>query len=484
MRPRFAIGLILLLPASAPAAEKPIPQDHARMEKRFLDRLEWNRRTLQGTYDKIGKKDPRWDAPAREALELAARMFAQQVDPVVALADVHVPARTAVDAGCDDPLILYLYGRTSIGRYYPKPQEYDRRLKAAATAMADSRYSPYRKAVALKYPSEVAGAKKDPSPAERREAERALDAILDLLPKSVAEDPRNDDWEQGWYAAINSVIEAHRRLGGNYKAAYDRVDAKLARVPDIRPLRLTIKGFFFYMWGWEARTEAFAPNVSEVQVRTFESRLRQARAALEEAWKLRPREPRVATIMLDIEKAIGEGDRAAMETWFARAMETDPNDEAACLSKLDWLDPKWHGDSPEEMVAFGRACKATGNWRTGITLLVGDAHLRYFHMLPADQRVAYMKSPEVWSDIQSVYDEFLKHYPDDAMRRSKYAFLCAIAGHIAEAQAQFQAVGDNLTTWRVFPNVPLEQLKQIREAVARVARGHPGAGRGAAPKAG
>ncbi len=83
MRLVFALGLIFLLPVDALAAEKPIPQDHGRMKKQFLDRLEWNRRTLQGAYDKIGKKDPRWDEPARRALDRAAQMFSRQYEPII-----------------------------------------------------------------------------------------------------------------------------------------------------------------------------------------------------------------------------------------------------------------------------------------------------------------------------------------------------------------------------------------------------------------
>ena len=46
MRHRLVIGLTLLLSAAATGADKPIPQDHARMEQRALERLEWNRQTL------------------------------------------------------------------------------------------------------------------------------------------------------------------------------------------------------------------------------------------------------------------------------------------------------------------------------------------------------------------------------------------------------------------------------------------------------
>ncbi len=77
MRPMLVIGLYFLVAAQAIAADKPIPQDTAQMERRSRELLDWNRRTLQGAYDKFGKRDPRWDKPAREAMDLAARMFSQ-----------------------------------------------------------------------------------------------------------------------------------------------------------------------------------------------------------------------------------------------------------------------------------------------------------------------------------------------------------------------------------------------------------------------
>ena len=61
-------------------------------------------------------------------------------------------------------------------------------------------------------------------------------------------------------------------------------------------------------------------------------------------------------------------------------MKADGDNRQACSSKLDWLDPKWYG-TPDEMLAFGKACRATKNWRAGITLLACDAHYRYAAML-------------------------------------------------------------------------------------------------------
>src|SRR5437870_2890484 len=129
---RFALtGLILTCPARAMADGQLIPQDPARQEQRNREMLEWNRRTLAGAYEKVGKKDSRWDRHAHAALEAAARNFSFAVDPVTYLSDVYGAAKQAVVAGCNDPLVLYLYARSSDKDNCPNPDELDRRWSAA-----------------------------------------------------------------------------------------------------------------------------------------------------------------------------------------------------------------------------------------------------------------------------------------------------------------------------------------------------------------
>jgi hypothetical protein len=366
----LAVGLTVLASLAALGADKPIPQDAARMEQRARERLEWNRRTLRGAYDKVGKKSPRWDDAAHEALELAAGMFSSAGDPPIVAFQVHAPAKKAVEAGCDDPLVLYLYARTSVGPNFPRPPGYSQRIQAAATAMAASSSSPFRRATAVMAAIESEAARKNLTPEQSREIELGLDAVLDLLSKSVAEDMRSVDWEDRWFEQIKSVIALRTKLGGDSKAAFDGVDAKLAQIRGIEPLRLTLKGDFQINWAWESRTGAPARDVTPEQFRIFAERLQEARAALALAWKENPAEPHVARLMMIVEKGMGQGDRQAMETWFERAMTADGNDLEACLQKLDWLDPRWHGgDTHDEMMAFARQCAATGNWRSGITLI-------------------------------------------------------------------------------------------------------------------
>ena len=205
------------------------------------------------------------------------------------------------------------------------------------------------------------------------------------------------------------------------------------------------------------------PNVPAGGFETLEESIAKAKAAAEEAWALQPVSD-TAECLIEIDKASG-GDRATMERWFERAMKADGDNRGACWSKLDWLDRKWHG-SMEDMLAFARDCRNTGNFRAGITLLLADAHWR-IACEPDQDQLKYLRTPEVWADIKSVYDEYLKHHPVDDIARNKFALICHLSNHFREAEAQYVALGDRLTQWGEFPFVPLVELKQRRERNAR-----------------
>ncbi len=287
----------------------------------------------------------------------------------------------------------------------------------------------------------------------------------------MASDEHNEFWEANWLDTLLGLTRGYRTLGVSAEAAYERVDAGLSQVADAKVLRLLFRGIFWLEYGWEARTTAFAPAVPTGGFEALEKRLAVARTALNQAWQLQPGLGVAARTLIEIDKAIG-GDRATMELWFDRAMRANGDDRAACLTKLDWLDPKWHG-SAEEMLAFGRACRDTKNWRTGITLLVADAHWRVAGELGGMEQVKYMSLPAVWADIQPVYDEYLKHHPNDEVARSKFATFCYVGGHFREAEAQYLALGDRLTQWSEFPYVPLEELKRNRKHTEEILMGNP-----------
>jgi hypothetical protein len=84
-----------------------------------------------------------------------------------------------------------------------------------------------------------------------------------------------------------------------------------------------------------------------------------------------------------------------------------------------------------------------------------------------------MSLPAVWADIQPVYDEYLKHHPNDDVARSKFATFCYLGRHYREAQAQYVALGDRLTMWSEMPYVPFEDMKRNRSRTAEILMGYP-----------
>ena len=421
---------------------------------------------VEWRYDKVGKKDPKWDKLAHEAMEHAARMFSLQLDPPVRMGEIYEASKAAVAAGCDDPLVVYLLNRSAQGKNYPGHEQIIERMKASGKAFQASQYPVIRRAIALQLAGTHALDVNNPSDAIKKEAEAFFDASLALLPESVKSDERNEFWSDRWFSTINNLVRGYRTIGMEAPAAYQRVDDQLGKIPELKALRLQYRGDFWFHYGWEARTLAFAPAVPAGGFASLEERLAAARQALEEAWKLESNDARTAETLMEIDKATG-GDRATMELWFDRAMKADGDRRDACWSKLDWLDPKWHG-TPEDMLAFGRRCRDTKNWWAGITLLCADAHTRYANFL-GNKKADYLASPEVWSDITSVYDQYLHYHPQDHVARSKYASLAYDSRHYQQAHALFQKLGNHLTGWTEFPYYPLETLKTFRAYCAKVA---------------
>ncbi len=452
----------------AVAADPPIPQDPVFMKKRLQDWLVWNRLTLGDFYAKSGKKSPKWDKPAEAALEQAARMFSLQDDPFVTPADIHKSVKPAVAAGCDDPLILYLYAVTSTDPDFPGEAEYIRRVQRAADALLASDCSPFRKGTGVLRATQLKlrQTAKPPTADESRAIEAGLDTIFGLLAQSVKGDPRNEFWEKLWYGNLSDVFRVYQTLTPDPKQAYDKFDGKLSKVAGVEGLRLTLKGNFFKEWAWKGRSDAFAPQVTDQQFQTFDQRLAMARQSLEAAYKLNPKQPEVARIMIAVEIGSGEGGREGMELWFKRALELDPNDADACLEKHSWLEPKWHGD-PEgkEALEFGKACGATRNWRNGLSMIVADAYCRHGATLPRPEQQAFFHDAANWQPVEEACTEYLKHYPDNAVITSKYAYLAYSAGRIGLANTMFKRVGDKITTWAGTTNVSLQEMKRARDYV-------------------
>jgi hypothetical protein len=230
---------------------KPVPQDPDRQEQRLRDTLAWNRRTLAGAYEAVGKKDPRWDADARAALEAAARYFSRTPEPLVEPLDIHRATQRALRAGCDDALILCLHARSFYGANMPAPAEMERHAATAAAAMTGSAYPAFRRGAAL----HMAGYQKlkqpNATPARRAEAAKLLDAALHLLPVSAAEDERSPTLENMWFERASTLVTEYRQLGSGPEQALAKVEAALAGTAALETTRLLVRADFLFHYAWE-----------------------------------------------------------------------------------------------------------------------------------------------------------------------------------------------------------------------------------------
>ena len=438
----------------ARAGDRPVPQNPEARRKRKRETLAWNQKTLVGAYDKVGKKDPRWDGLAREALELMARNVSKVSDKPTPLSEVRAALKKAVDAGCDDPLIVFNHVRYDPG----KGEAQDRALADAVERMLQSGYPSVRKATALyKAAARKSGrAKTDPKAGEQ--ARKEIDKALAMLSKSFAEDGAGTPLENVWLENIRlNATPVFTVTGSSLKDAYAHIDAALARAPAAKTVRLIYRGMIYKQYAWEARGNGFSNTVSPENFQKFHDRLLEADKALREAWTLNPRHTWIPTVMLDVAKGL-ELDRQVMELWFERAMTLDENNFWVCRAKLDWLSARWYG-SNEETVAFGRACRDTRNMASGIPLLLAAAHLDVYRWLPKERQKDYIASKEVWNDLHGVYEDYLAQYPNDRLARTRYACFSWLSGHYAEAARHFKTLGDRLVPDKDFPE---ELLKYAR----------------------
>lgn len=140
------LGFLLLAVTGCKKAAAPKPI-HTTLspEQAKEQRLAWNLKTLVEPYEKAGHTSPRWDEPAKRALTEFARSRSQCVESNEAWGwIISTNCMAAVDAGCDDPMIRYLYIRFSMNQTN-SAQAFTDKLCQTAKDMQKSTYPPVRK---------------------------------------------------------------------------------------------------------------------------------------------------------------------------------------------------------------------------------------------------------------------------------------------------------------------------------------------------
>lgn len=453
MRPAIAVvppllivaAVTVLSPATLRAADDgpAVPQNREAGERRRREALAWHRRMTVEVYDRIGKKDPKWDAAARKALEAWAVVQSSNARAGVDQQKVMIDAaRQAAAAGCDDPLIQYLVARGGYGYQADKdPDRAEHRTAAAARIIAGD-YPPHRRAHAYYNSAVAAYADFEITPEVRQETNRYLDLTLSLIP-AILRDP-SPSARASAFDLCERIMDVVKTVEGDRKPGFERVTAALEKAPGREAFRETVTGYFYVKYAWDARGYGFANTVTDEANKLFQSRLHKAEAALKRAWRLDPADPQICVQMLWV--AVGRAlPRETMELWFRRAMAIDGDCLAACAAKLDYLMPKWHG-TEEDVLAFGRACVKTENYESDLPLVLVKGRQELADQ--AENRRAYLDREEVHRDLHEVMDGYLRRFPDSKYLRTMFAKDLLEAGDYKGAHEQFQKLGPDY--WQPF----------------------------------
>lgn len=430
-----ALGLMLFFTSACKknAAEK------ARIENK--QRLDWGLKTTVQAYEQAGHTNPKWDEPAKRALTEFSRMRAKSIGAASFI--ISDNASAAVKAGCDDPMVNYLFIKFAMDQDKSK-EAFTTAFHKAASDMQGSSYPPIRKFYA------------------------GLRAIQQYLWANNYPTNWPDEWGALQGQTINQFLAAiddkEAPAMEIYEASHELLDYEASNHQEYRRIWGIIEPIVLKQWpdaysswllkgeanvklAWIERGGGYANTVTDEGWKGFKEHLAVAESSLERAWKMDSHDTRIPIEMMTVILGQG-GGRDQMESWFQRAMQVDTNCYDACYQKLYYLEPKWHG-SREDLLAFGRECAQSTKWGGHVPLILLDAHIKINNYNDRDERMNYWKQPDVWPDLKSAFDRFFELNPDEVSWHHNYAWYAYACGQWDEFLRQTALFSEG-TDYRYF----------------------------------
>ncbi|MEU8761498.1 hypothetical protein [Streptomyces sp. NPDC048659] len=298
----------------------------------------------------------------------------------------------------------------------------------------------------------------DPEVPRVREAAEAADwptvrAILEARPES------EDRTELLWAVADAAGVERW-------------IDPVIEAEPDA-PLPRLVAGIRHITWGWEARTDARAKDVSREQFDVFHARLRIAESRLYEAAE---REPGWTSPWYGLQ-VTGRGLQVTKDTArrrFEATLRRAPLHLGAHQQQLQHLCAKWNG-SHEEMHAFARASTFGAPGGNLLGQLVAYAHIEHWLDLDRGEDAAYISGPQVAASLNEAADHTYRH-PDFQRNRgwlplvNTFAMAFSLAGDRAGARECFRAAEGRVTEapwYYLNGDDPTEAYRKMRSLAGR-----------------
>jgi hypothetical protein len=381
-------------------------------------RLDWNYKTTVDAYQKSGFTSRKWNAPAERALaEFACSraVVLETNEPWAEIISTNVAA--AVAAGCNDPMVNYLFVKFALAQTNSPKTSTDAFCKTA-DGMQQSPYPAVRKFyVSLRAEQQYTYAYGYGSNVDFT---RPRQLIMDARDNLVASLNDKAMPPEEVYEACSELLYQWPGDMTSLKNSWEQIEKPLFTNWPNESISWLLKGEAYNIVAANARGSGYANTVTEEGWKGFSENLAVAENSLKRAWELNPKDARIAVTMIWIVNDQGQS-RDQMELWFNRAMENNTNDYEACQAKLNYIEPKWHG-STEAMLEFGRECVTNQAWGGNIPLILLDAHKSIQRQYVDDsEKSDYWKQPEVWADVKMAFDRFFELNPKSTGWHHDYA---------------------------------------------------------------
>ncbi|WP_254507114.1 hypothetical protein [Anatilimnocola floriformis] len=286
---------------------------------------------------------------------------------------------------------------------------------------------------------------------EAKEAEPAVEPLLRLEQPTVSRTASFDELSQQFAEVRKTrkhfatgqieLFEVYERaMNTAFQGVYpinDRI-ALLKKWSDEKPedpTPLILLARFLVMLGWDARGQGFAGQVTEGGGRKFIERLQEAAVHAKAAEKLKPADPELYRILIEIGKGLGTAKRDDVMGWVRTASKIDPKYYPVYQTAAEFFLTRWHGE-PDDIAKLAEELQES---------LAGD-----------DGYVAYARIAE----RVNCYDhELLYEGKLDGEKVEKGALILAKQFPRAPQLVDFQAI----VAWKALRHSDVKRLaKQLK----------------------
>ena len=414
-------------------------------------RQDWYRRLTLEAYQKIGTKDPKWDAQVTAFVEASLPDFAAQTRRI--RANMTLPKQTStqpapttspallnrlqmgkalMDAGCRDGLVLYLYGASLVAA--ESLAEADKIFTQALEMLKDSQYDPllvhicaFEKELILRHQR------------SKEENQRLMDLSAKNLARTITKTEYApleqrfvwelmDRWTNARFDKASQTPELLKHVDN-----HEKIDPWLLNM---------LLGKMEHRLAWDARGGGFANTVTNEGWQGFSTHLAKAKENYTQAWKINPSYPEPAGEMIEIAMAGGADEGEDIRTWFDRCVNAQFDYMPAYEAMLWALRPRW-GGSHEQMLEFALECAETRRYDTDVPWEIYVAVLDIGGESRGDY-ASVLKSPQVYPALREMFEGYLKaaspsHTQEDALSNQAAVEWCA--GNWSQAKLALDQVG-------------------------------------------